>query len=275
MTGFAACAPAPTVFGVHRGYGTPDDQVEIEAERLAALASSRDQRTLDVIDRIGVEPGWTCLEVGAGTGTISLGLAERVGDAGRVWSVDKDLRFHHEMPANVEVHCLDLVDDALPDDTFDLVHARAVLQHIPERDAVLERLARTVRPGGVLLVEDGDMRAFAEQPLPEPFGTVHRLMARGTVTPWRDPYYGTRLLEQFSRLGFEDIGMDGAAGLMRPNHASGEWWLLVLDRVIPNLVRSGALSEPDAEECRRQMREPSRLLLGPLMLAIWGRRPVA
>ncbi len=255
------------------GYGTPDEDVEIERERLKALTDSRDRRTLRLVDRIGIRSGWACLEVGAGSGTISRALAERVGDDGRVLSVDKDLRFHQVSPPNVEVREMDLVVDELPEHTFDFVHARAVLQHIPERDTVFERLAATVRPGGHLLVEDSDMRAFAEQPLPEPFGTVHRLLARGTVSPWRDPNFGSRLLDCFSRVGLSEIGLDGAAGLMRPNHPSGEWWFLVLDRAIPRLVDGGAITEEEADGCRRQMREPDRLLLGPLMLSVWGRRP--
>ena len=164
---------------VSERYEIADADVEDESARLGALTSTRDRRTLRVIDRIGIAEGSTCLEAGAGSGTISRALAERVGPRGRVWSVDQDLRFHEEMPANVEVRQLDLAGDDLPIDAFDFVHARAVLQHIPERDEVFEKLAVATRPGGHLLVEDSDMRAFAEQPLPEPFATVHRLLASG------------------------------------------------------------------------------------------------
>ncbi|MBV8461938.1 MAG: methyltransferase domain-containing protein [Acidimicrobiales bacterium] len=256
------------------GYGTPDDEVEIEAVRLKALTDSRDRRTLRIVDRIGIAPGAACLEVGAGSGTISRALAERVGAAGRVLSVDKDLRFHQEMPANVEVRGIDLISEELPVGEFDFVHARAVLQHIPERDEVFVRLAAALRPGGHLLIEDSDMRAFAEQPLPEPFGSVHRLLARGTVTPWRDPNFGSRLVDAFSRAELVDIGLDGSSGLMRPNHPSGEWWLLALDRMIPRVVESGGLPEDQAAECRTQMRHPDLVMLGPLMVSVWGRRPV-
>jgi SAM-dependent methyltransferase len=268
----AADRTASGARGAPRGYGTPDDQVDIEARRLQALTDSRDGRTFRLLDRIGVEPGWSCLEVGAGTGSVSRALAERVGPRGRVCSVDKDLRFHHAMPTNVEIRELDLVADPLPEGPFDLVHARAVLQHIPERDAVLDRLVAALKPGGHLLVEDGDMRAFAAQPLPEPFGTVHRLLAEGTATPWRDPNFGSRLLDAVIRRGLVDIGLDGSTGLMRPGRPSGEWWLLVIDRVLPRLVESSVLTAEQSDECRRQMRDPDLVLLGPLMLGVWGRR---
>src|SRR5437764_5658736 len=105
-----------------------------------------DGKTLAVLDRIGVQPGWRCLEVGAGAGTVSRALADRVGADGSVWSVDIDLRFHDAMPANVDVKQLDVVRDDLPPSHFDVVHARAVLQHIPEREHVLDRLLAALRP---------------------------------------------------------------------------------------------------------------------------------
>lgn len=254
-------------------YRTPDDGVRSEEQRLAALSSTLDPRTFRVIDRIGVTEGSICLEAGAGSGTVSRGLAERVGSAGRVWSIDKDLRFHPEMPPNVEVRELDLARDELPDGHFDFVHTRAVLQHIPERDDVFCRLAATTRPGGSLFVEDSDIRAFTEQPLPEPYGTVHRLLASDTLTPWRDPNFGTRLVECFTRAGFEDLTVEGATGLMYAGQPSGEWWFIMVDRVLPQLVGASVITSAQADGCREQLRESNLTILGPLMLSVWGRRP--
>ena len=195
-------------------YRTPDSEIRSEERRLSALSATLDPETFRLIDRIGVTEGSVCLEAGAGSGTVSRELAERVGSTGLVWSIDKDLRFHQEMPPNVELHELDIATDELPGGYFDFVHTRAVLQHIPERDHAFGRLVETTKAGGTLLVEDSDMRAFTEQPLPEPYGTVHRLLSSGTLTPWRDPNFGTRLLECFTRCGFEDLVLDGVARLM-------------------------------------------------------------
>jgi SAM-dependent methyltransferase len=253
-------------------YEVPDDEVAVEQERLRHLGGTRDRRTFRIIDRIGISEGSTCLEVGAGAGTVSRGLAERVGPQGTVWSIDQDLRFHDAMPANVDIRQLDLVSDTIPESSFDFIHARAVLQHIPEREAVLDRLVVAVKPGGWLLVEDSDMRAFAEQPLPEPFATVHRILASGAGTPWRDPHYGTRLVAHFGERSMLDIGVDGATGLMRPGESSGEWWFLAIDRVLPHLVEASTITAAQADRCREQMRAPDLVMLGPLMLGVWGRR---
>ncbi len=255
------------------GYGVADEEVEIERRRLHELATARDPRTFATLDRIGVQPGSVCLEVGGGAGTVARGLAERVGPDGRVWSIDIDTRFHDPMPPNVEVRTHDVTTDALPDAHFDLVHARAVLQHIPEREAVLDRLIAATKPGGWILIEDGDMRAFAAQPLPEPLATVHRTMAEGDMTPWRDAHFGTRLVALLRDRGLVDLDVMGSSSLMRPGEPSGEWWFLAIERVLPRFVAGGLVSQEQADACASQMRAPGFAMLGPLSLAVWGRRP--
>jgi SAM-dependent methyltransferase len=252
-------------------YGVEDDHVEIERRRLHELAALLDRRTFMVFDRIGVQPGWTCLEVGAGAGTVSRGLAERVGDDAQVWSVDIDLRFHDEMPANVDVRELDITRDALPPAHFDLVHARAVLQHLPEREAVLDRLLAATKPGGWIVLEDGDSRSFAAQELPEPYATVHRTMASGEATPWRDANFGSRMVALLRARGVTDLQVTGGVRLMRPHEPSGEWWFLAVERVLPRFVASGVITDAQAEECKQQMRAPGFVMLSPLSLTAWGR----
>lgn len=256
-------------------YGVADADIEIERRRLHELAAARDPTTFAVLDRLGVAAGGECLEVGAGAGTVSRGLAERVGPAGRVWSLDIDVRFHDPMPANVDVRAHDITRDDLPAAHFDVVHARAVLQHIPEREAVLDRLVAATKPGGWVVVEDGDMRAFVEQPLPEPFGTVHRLLAGGASTPWRDPHLGSRLVALMADRGLAGIDVHGASTAMRPHEPSGEWWFLAIERMLPQLVEQAVISRADSDAVREQMRAPGFVMLGPLSLAVWGRRPAA
>ena len=138
-------------------YGTDDNEADIERVRLGMLAAARDPKTFAVLDRIGVTPGMHVLEVGAGSGSVSAWLAEKVGADGRVMSADIDLQFHEEMPDNVIVRELDIEKDRIPAAHFDIVHARALLQHVPSREEVIPKLIAALKPGGWLVLEDSQI----------------------------------------------------------------------------------------------------------------------
>ncbi|MGF1431661.1 methyltransferase domain-containing protein [Kitasatospora sp. LaBMicrA B282] len=125
--------------------------------RFTAIAELFDHWTLEHLDRLGPLTGRRCWEVGAGGPTLPLALAERVGPTGRVLATDLDTSWLTDLPGGtVEVVRHDLTRDAPPAGQFDLVHARLLLVHLPDRAAALTRLAAAVRPGGWLVIEDAD-----------------------------------------------------------------------------------------------------------------------
>ena len=137
---------------------TLDNAWRAARERLECLEAGADPYTAEHLDKVGVAPGWSCLEVGAGGGSVVRMLCDRVGADGRVLAVDLEPTLLAGLEApNLEVRRLDVVVDEMPEAEFDLVHARAVLMHIPQRAAVLPRLVGALRPGGVLLLEEMDL----------------------------------------------------------------------------------------------------------------------
>src|SRR6478672_13523350 len=126
-----------------RGYLLDNARAEA-GERFVWLAELFDPVTRGHVDRLGVRPGSRCWEVGAGGPSIPEALAAAVGPTGHVLATD-------------------VVADPPPEPgTFDLVHARLVLLHVPDRARALATMAAGLRPGGWLLVEDADT---ALQPL--------------------------------------------------------------------------------------------------------------
>jgi SAM-dependent methyltransferase len=133
---------------------------ELARRRLHALEKAYDPLTIRRLDTLGVEPGWTCLEVGAGAGSITRWLARRVGPDGRVVATDIDVSLLDEVGQdNVDVRELDLRDADLPEAAFALIHSRFVLGHIVGREHILDKLVRSLRPGGWLVVEEADQFA--------------------------------------------------------------------------------------------------------------------
>jgi len=137
----------------------------VQRERLAALAEALDPGTVRQLVSIGVGRGWRCLEVGAGGGSIAAWLSERVGDGGAVVATDLDTTVLRERSRpNLEVRVHDVLEDELPDGSFDLVHLRLLPAWLSEPQRALQRLASALRPGGWMLAEEMDFGSVAPDP---------------------------------------------------------------------------------------------------------------
>lgn len=130
-----------------------------ERRRLAAAEEMFDPATFRHLDTIGIAAGMRCLEIGGGAGSVGRFMTGRVGPTGRVLITDLDTRHIEgcEGP-NAEVRVHDICADPL-EEGFDVIHARLVLEHLPARFAVLDKLVTALRPGGWLLIEDLDFTA--------------------------------------------------------------------------------------------------------------------
>jgi SAM-dependent methyltransferase len=130
---------------------------EAAAERLDALSAVFDHWTFAQIESTGIGTGWRCWEVGAGGPSVPHFLARAVGGSGRVLVTDIDLTaLATNLGENVEIRRHDLTMDPPPREVFDLVHARLVLTHVAAREAALNTMVSSLRPGGWLVLEDAD-----------------------------------------------------------------------------------------------------------------------
>ena len=142
-----------------------DSSSDLGAEWLGLMAALFDPPSTMLLDEIGVGPGWRCLELGGGEGSIARWMARRSGPAGRVVAVDLDTD-HLSTPPGVEVHRHDITEGLPVVGTFDVIHARNVLMGITDRERVFKTLVDAVAPGGWLVV--GDARERPQQVLATP-----------------------------------------------------------------------------------------------------------
>ncbi|GGB42998.1 methyltransferase [Flexivirga endophytica] len=120
-------------------------------QQLNHLQTLLDPITTGVLDDIGVWPGNRCLDLGSGGGSIARWLADRVGPTGQVVAVDLDTE-QIDVPSRVQVHGHDIRDGLPVDGPFDLIHARLVLMHLPNREGILRDLVDALAPGGWLVL---------------------------------------------------------------------------------------------------------------------------
>jgi SAM-dependent methyltransferase len=250
-----------------------------ERKRLKLLEAGWDPVTIGQLQQAGVAAGWRCLEVGAGGGSIAGWLAGKVGPAGHVVATDLDPRFVEVLPnANLEVRNHDIVADDLEVAAFDLVHTRLLLEHLPQREAALDKLVSALKPSGWLVVEEFDHVTFA----PEPVSTPDFLDAWSGFAPafaalanlqGLDLSYGNRLPGELHRRGLVEVTATGHTQAQRGGSPLSEVLVLSLLKMSNGLVATGVTHRQTLERLVGHLRNPASCWTSQLMVSARGRKP--
>ena len=249
--------------------------VRTEQSRLALIQGYQDPHTVRHLIGVGVAPGWRCLDVGAGAGSITRWLCERVGSSGSVLATDLDTELLVRIEApNLTVQRHDIRTDPLPEDRFDLVHTRLVLLHLPERSAVLERLVRAARPGGRIVVGDIDfttVRLARRDPVFERFTAIFDTAVR--AAGW-DPACGAQLPSMLEHCGLTGVEAEMVCDYQRGASAAPAILAMTYQRLRPLLIDRGVTSS-EFDHVQGLLCDPEVALCGPALWAAWGTRAVA
>ncbi|MGZ4311200.1 MAG: methyltransferase domain-containing protein [Solirubrobacteraceae bacterium] len=247
-----------------------------ERERLDSITRLYDAGTLEVAARLGITSGWRCLDVGAGTGSLAQRLADLVAPAGRVTALDVDTRFLDPLASDrLQVAHADVTREALPEGEFDLVHARLLLEHLPQREAVLAAMVGAAKPGGWVLIEDFD---WSTALMVDPPSATHdkvalairELFTRHGYTP----SYGRELPRALARAGLTDVTTRAQAVQVAADREAGlPQWELLADQFAPALLAAGLVDEADLDAFHALWHDGSTICFSPLMVSAWGRRP--
>jgi SAM-dependent methyltransferase len=248
---------------------------EGERDRLIAHALMWDPVTRRRLDGIGVTDGWRCLEVGAGSGTITRWLADKVGETGHVVATDIETRWLRPLEApNVEVRQHDVTSEPLGEDVYDLICVRLVLTHLPDPEAVVDTMFRALVPGGWLLLEDYDLSTL---PICHPPDATWQKVAAAPAQMIRmggsDPDMGAKLTNILHEVGAADVDTEGVVLPRRMPHARS-WqtqFVQLRERLVAAQLASAAevdqvIADFDDETC-------DRVIYGPMMVTARGRKP--
>lgn len=246
--------------------------------RFDALATLFDPSTFLHLDALGIARGWHCWEVGAGGRSVPEWLVARVGAAGRVLATDIDVSWLTSAGDHVsyEVRRHDIGADPAPEEAFDLVHARLVLVHVPQRVEALRTLALSLKPGGWLLVEDADP---ALQPLlcPDESGPAQvlanrlrhgfrSLMAERGV----ELAYGRTLPRLLRDAGLVDVQADAYFPITAPACTALEQ--ATVAQIRDRLVASGRATDAEIDDHLANVGAGLLDLATSPMVSAWGRR---
>jgi SAM-dependent methyltransferase len=243
--------------------GTPEQQ------RLALLEQLFDPTTVRHLDRIGVAPGWKCLEVGAGAGSIARVLANRAGGENVVAT---DINIDPLEPLTKEHGVTVLRHNVAVDDapgSFDLIHARYVLEHLSARDDIVERLVSWLKPGGWLLLESASPVAeLTTRP------AIRRVIETG-VAMWvkmlgTDITWARGYPLPLIAAGLQECGAEGSAPPILGGSPMAAWVQATLELGAEPAISAGLITRDEIDEAYAHFADPSYVEYLWFSVAAWG-----
>jgi ubiquinone/menaquinone biosynthesis C-methylase UbiE len=235
-----------------------------------------------VLLRAGLKPGMRVADFGCGIGATTRTLAEMVGPTGSVTGIDASEAqlvqtgnfCCNEGLTNVSLWKADACDTGLADGTFDVVYCRFLLIHLPDPVACLREMRRVLKPGGTIVVEDGDLSSAGSLPASalDEFGDLFtRLGPKKGV----DYLLGRHLFHLVKRTGFFDVDIE----IHQPACARGENRAFLkwsIEEAGQGCVDAGLLSREHLNRTLKEMQtavdDPNVLVLMPRMSLVWARK---
>ncbi|MBH0119176.1 methyltransferase domain-containing protein [Rhodococcus sp. HM1] len=175
-----------------------------------------------------LRPDMTLLDVGCGPGTITADFAGLVAEVTAVEMNDEALdlarkEFTRRGITNAETVVSDIHTLDFPDDTFDVVHAHQVLQHVGDPVQALREMARVCKPGGIVAARDADYGTFTwypENPELDRWLSLYHDIARANGG---EPDAGRRLRAWAHAAGLDDA-VTTASTWCFSSDEDREWW---------------------------------------------------
>ncbi|MGA7455738.1 MAG: methyltransferase domain-containing protein [Methyloceanibacter sp.] len=255
-----------------------------EYQRLRDQALMWQRATEEVLDRVGLKPGMSCLDVGAGPGAVMRLMGNRVGPQGRVTGIEIDRQLgaqaladlRAEGGAQFEMAAADMFElDDVPGAPFDLTFCRLFLMHMSDPVAALEKMFFWTKPGGVLVAQEFDFGAIAVEPICPAMAEFNRVFEGVFRGHGRNLRAGRQLPAQFE-----------AAGLGLPDGTSAEAKFLPLKDMAAMLIgvyqglfasaaELGIADATRAAQFKVEMAEAAAdgryYCLTPILIAAWKR----
>ncbi|PSL39705.1 ubiquinone/menaquinone biosynthesis C-methylase UbiE [Labedella gwakjiensis] len=177
-----------------------------------------------------LRPGLDVLDVGSGPGTITVDIGRRVAP-GRVVGLDAAADVVGQATAlaeseglrNVEFTSGDAYALDFPDDSFDIVHAHQVLQHLGDPVAALREMRRVTRPGGIVAARDVIYLSASWYPLLPGLAEWMRIYQGVAHSNGGDPNAGRALKALAHEAGFSDVTSTASIWCFS-GREDREWW---------------------------------------------------
>lgn len=235
-----------------------------ELARLGLQHRIWSSQTFALWERAGFKLGQTILDLGCGPGYASIDLAQLVTQSGRVIAVDASTRFLAHLRqvcvsmgvSHVETIEADVQEMELPADSIDGAYCRWVMCFLSAPERAVAAVARALRPGGVLAIQD--YFNYHTTTL-APRGRAFDRVVQATSASWRanggDPDVAARLPAMLRANGLEVREITPHLRVARPGSPLWQWPTTFFHIYTPKLVAMGHLTDDDRLEYEREWAE--------------------
>jgi ubiquinone/menaquinone biosynthesis C-methylase UbiE len=255
-----------------------------EYQRLRDQARMWEAATAQVLDRIGLKPGMSCLDVGAGPGAVMRLMADRVGAKGCVTGIEIDTELGRqalqalraEGGTRFELVTADLDKlDAPAGAPFDLTFCRLLLMHLRDPVAVLEKMLGWTQHGGTVVAQEFDFGAVTVEPTCPAMGEFNRVFEGVFRGHGRNLRAGRQIPAQFEAAGLGTPDGTHAAVHFLPLAEMANMLIGVYDGFHAAGAELGLADPMRASAFRAEMAEAAEdgryYCLTPVLIAAWKR----
>ncbi|HUJ94144.1 MAG TPA: class I SAM-dependent methyltransferase [Terriglobales bacterium] len=249
-------------------------QLAGEKQRLALMSVLLDPFEQSCIARLGVRPGWRCLELGCGNGSIAQSLAALVAPSGRVVASDLDLSYVAGLRAPcLEIRKIDVLRDVIEANSYDFVVARALLHHVTPAHKALERMVAALKPGGTLLSIEPDMLPCTVTE-PDSMRTFWQGWLKWSVDAGIDYFIGRKIAAWLDSFGLRNISGEGHTPLFNGGSEWATYWIETMRELASPLTKSGHVTPEMLDEFHSHFHDPHYWTSVITFTATWGRKPL-
>lgn len=255
---------------------------EAGKHRLSVLSRVLHPTTSNLLETIGIAPGMSVLDVACGGGFVTRSLAERVGPTGHVTGIDMDpsilaLAMEDARSAgleNIEYRTEDILTFEAQN-VYNRVYARFLLSHLRNPASAVARMVSSVKPGGLVVVEDLDFSGHFCHPTCEAYDWYLGMYQQAVRFRGGNPNIGPSLPDLLRQAGLANVRMQ----MVQPVFTEGEGKQmapLTLENISDALVSSGLSSREEIAEKLKNLRvfcdmEHSMISL-PRIFQVWGEK---
>lgn len=263
-----------------QGYFLASDE---ELSRLQVQAHVWEPDAEIMLDRIGVGPGWNCVDMGCGGMGILGPMSRRIGVSGRVVGLDADQGLLESAAAyseaeglnNVQLQKDDVTDPDLPEETFGLVHSRFLLPHVDSPLAVLQNMVELAKPGGVIASQENDHSSWNFYPHCPEWAELLELLEK-TFALRGDINIGRRTFHMLKECGLEDVRIRTSVQALQDCHPYMRMPLIGACAMRERMIEAGLTTEREFERLvqavEQAVNDPDRVQVTFTLVQAWGRK---